>query len=64
MPRTTGNTSDYICMDGRVLSSEEGQEERTEEKVECNLSADGGELLSTQEDDTDAQGCLENPNSE
>ena len=45
----------YICVDGRVLSSEEGQEERTEEKVECNLSADGGELLSTQEDDTDAQ---------
>ena len=45
----------YICVDGRVLSSEEGQEERIEEKVECNLSADGGELLSTQEDDTDAQ---------
>ena len=45
-------------MDGRVLSSEEGQEERTEENVKCNLSADGGQLLSTQEDDTDAQ-CKE-----
>ena len=43
----------YICVDGRVLSYEEGQEERKEEKVECNLSADGGELLSTHEDDTD-----------
>ena len=42
----------YICVDGRVLSYEEGQEERKEEN-ECNLSADGGELLSTQEDDTD-----------
>ena len=41
----------YICVEGRVLPSEEEQEQRTEETAECNRSNSGDlNTLSTQEE--------------